>query len=415
MDKKELQDQLEQLKADLEKAITDKNQKAIEAVQQELKKLEDTVKKFADLQEAVTKLQADAKANQPVIDKAAAQKEPPSGGGGQIIETIGGEMFKELTKRENDLKEFKIHKKGFGAIELKVVANMGVGNLTGTLPIAPYQVPGVVTRLYEQNHVRDFINVGQTNSPTIRYIQDNGGQGGPTTVAEGAAKPQIDRALVTVDAPVRKIATYFRVSEEMIADIPYISSFLQQVGIEEVRVVEDNQLLYGDGTGTNISGFNVQGTAFAAGTSVVGASANNFDVIGAAKKQIRVAKLNGPFVALINPIDYFDMRYKTKDTTNNYIFQAPSLSPLNQPLNADGVQISENNSVTAGTFFVFAPMAAQIFERAGLTVRFYDQDQDNAIKNLITIVIEERIALAVYRTAGIIRGTFSTAITDLTS
>jgi HK97 family phage major capsid protein len=118
---------------------------------------------------------------------------------------------------------------------------------------------------------------------------------------------------------------------------------------------------------------------------------------------------------LINPVDYYNMRYKRKDTTNNYIFQAPSFIPLNAPLTADGIEIIENNSVTAGTFFVFSRLAAQIFERAGVTVRFYDQDQDNAIKNLVTIVIEERLALAVYRTAGIIKGAFSTAITDLTS
>jgi HK97 family phage major capsid protein len=415
MDAKELQTQLEQLKTDLEKAVTEKNKPVIEEIQKKLSELKEVATKYEEQQKKIEKLEKDAEANQKALDKLIAKGNDINTGGNQAIKTLGGEMYEELTKRENDLKQFKEIKKGFGTIELKTVANMAVANLTGTLPIAPNQIPGVVTKLYEQNHVRDFISVGQTNSPTIRYIQDNGGEGGPTTVAEGAAKPQIDRDLAVVDAPVRKIATYFRVSEEMIADIPYISSFLQQVGIEELRVVEDNQLLYGDGTGTNISGFNVQGTAFAAGSSVIGASSNNFDVIGAAKKQIRVAKINGPFVALINPVDYFDMRYKTKDTTNNYIFQAPSLSPLNQPLNADGVQISENNSVTAGTFFVFTPLAAQIFERAGLTVRFYDQDQDNAIKNLITIVIEERIALAVYRTAGIIRGTFSTAITDLTS
>jgi HK97 family phage major capsid protein len=229
--------------------------------------------------------------------------------------------------------------------------------------------------------------------------------------AEAATKPQIDRDLEIKDAPVRKMATYFRVPEEMIEDIPYLQSFLGQVGLEEVAVVEDNQILYGDGTGQNLSGFNTLGTAFAAGTSVIGASANNFDVIGAAKKQLRVSKFGGGLVALVNPLDYFDMKYK-KDTANNYLFQS------NQgvtPMVIDGVQIIEHTAVTAGGFFVFSPRAAAIFDRAGTTVRFYDQDQDNAIKNMITIVIEKRLALPVYYPTAIIRGTFATAITDLTS
>lgn len=413
MEAKELQATLEQLKTDLEKAITDKNKKAIDDILVKLEGLKDVATKYEEQQKRVDKLEADAKANQSVIDNLQAKaKDIPLNGGGQP-ESFGSQLHKALTAREADLKNFRNEKRGFKEIEIKAVANMGTGNLTGTLPIAPLQLPGVVAALFEQNHVRNFIPVGQTNSPIIRFIQDNGGEGGFTTVAEAAAKPQIDRDLAVTDAPVRKIAAHFRVSEEMIDDIPYMSSFLTQIGVEELKAVEDNQLLFGDGAGTNISGFNVRGTAFAAGTAVVGASANEFDVIGAAKKQIRVAKINGPFIALINPVDYYNMRYVRKDTTNNYIFQAPSLNPMAGSMTADGVTIAENNSVTAGSFFVFTPQAAQIFEKAGVTVRFYDQDQDNAIKNLITVVIEERIALAVYRPLGIIRGTFAAAIADL--
>jgi hypothetical protein len=48
-------------------------------------------------------------------------------------------------------------------------------------------------------------------------------------------------------------------------------------------------------------------------------------------------------------------------------------------------------------------------------IRFFDQDRDNAIKNMVTIVIEERLALPIYYTDGLVKGTFSAAITDLTS
>lgn len=377
------------------------------------------LKKSLDKQdEEIAGLKTEIKSAKDAVTAMEAKAATNFGALGQGPVTFSSELGQKLNERAADLKAYKENKfKGFGGIELqeKAVGNMASStSLTGSYFVAPTVVPGVLAKTFESVHMRDLLPVGQTNSNTVRYIVDNGGEGGPTMVAEGGTKPQMDRDLEIKDAPVRKIATYFRVPEEMVDDIPYLQSFLSAIGVEEVMVVEDNQILYGDGTGQNLSGFNTLGTAFAAGTSVIGASANEFDVIGAAKKQIRNNKIGGSLVALINPTNYYDMRYKRKDTTNNYIFMGGG-NGIDPGLNWDGVRILEHTGVTAGDFFVFSPLAAQIFDRAGITVRFYDQDQDNAIKNLITIVIEKRLALAVYRPLGIIKGTIAAAITDLTS
>jgi HK97 family phage major capsid protein len=211
---------------------------------------------------------------------------------------------------------------------------------------------------------------------------------------------------------VRKIATYLRVPEEMIEDIPFLTSFITNIGTEEVLAVEDTQILYGDGTGQNLTGIATSGsfTAFAAGSSVV-TSPNKFDVLGASSKQMRVAKRN-PSFHLINPADYYDI-VSTKDSTNNYILRGGGNGIM--PVDSGGVQIVQMNQVAAGDFITVDSRAAQIFFRSNINVRFYEQDQDNAIKNLVTIVIEERLALAIYFTTGIIKGTFAAAITDLTS
>lgn len=388
-------DELKTQAAESSKAVSAK----VDSVETEVKAIKE---KNADITTAVEALQNDLKEVKGRTKSIAV-----------AVKGFEGELSEKLHKNAEKLRSAKESKKGF-AIEMdsKAVGDMASStSLTGSYFVQPTVVPGVSVRPYESVHVRDLLPKGTTNSNTVRFVVDNGGEGGPTTVAEGATKPQIDRDLQIKDAPVRKIATYFRVPEEMIEDIDYLSSFLSQIGIEEVMAVEDTQVLYGDGTGQNLSGFNTQGTAFAAGTSVIGATANQFDVIGAAKKQLRNAKFGGPLYALVNPTDYFDMMYK-KDTAGNYLFQS------NQgvtPMQKDGVTILEHTAVNAGGFFVFAPRAAAIFDRAGTSVRLYDQDQDNAIKNLWTIVIEKRLALPVYYPTAIIRGTFSTAITDLTS
>jgi hypothetical protein len=72
-----------------------------------------------------------------------------------------------------------------------------------------------------------------------------------------------------------------------------------------------------------------------------------------------------------------------------------------------------NSTALADKFIVGDRNYATIAVRAGISVRFYDQDQDNAIKNLVTVVIEERLALVVKRTDAFIYGDFSDARTAL--
>ena len=138
---------------------------------------------------------------------------------GAVAKNFGTELGEKLTAKAAELKEFKMNKKGFGAIEMesKVVGNMAtLANLTGAFFVAPTVVPGIQVKPFEQIHMRDLLPTGTTTSNVVRYVRDNGGEGGPAMVAEGGLKPQMDRYLAILDANVRKIATYFRVPEEMI-------------------------------------------------------------------------------------------------------------------------------------------------------------------------------------------------------
>jgi HK97 family phage major capsid protein len=390
------------------KATTEQIEAVKAANKKELDEKTGEIKK--ELDDRITPI---ASASQKALEKAEdlEKKMSTSGmGGGPLIKDFGTEITEKLTAHKEQL--------GKGArfsIELnrKAVGNMGsTANLTGSYFVAPQVVPGVFTQPYNETHMRNVLTTGTTSSNTIRYVRDNGGEGGPTVVAEGAAKPQMDRDLAILDAPVRKVATHLRVPEEMIEDIEYLTSFLTNIGTEEVLAVEDSEILYGDGTGQHLSGIANTGnfTAFAAGTSVV-ASPNEYDVLSAAVKQMRVAK-RIPSVHLVNPTNYYDM-ISRKDTTGNYILQGGGNGLV--PATANGVPIVQMNQIAAGDFITLDRRAAQIFFRSNITVRFYEQDQDNAIKNLVTIVIEERIALPIYFTTGIIKGTFATAVTDLTS
>lgn len=417
-EKKAQEDLQQQLKDLRDNLATETDAKVKKQIESEIKTLESklpTTEQVKTLQEQVKTLTDNAEKNQKAIDDMlTAQKAQQLN---NTLKTPADQIESKLTEKEANLKAYKAGDgKGFTInMDRKIVGNFSSStSITGTHFVTPQLVPGVIAIPYEEVHMRNILPVGQTNSNLIRYIRDMGGEGGPGMVAEAATKPQMDRDLEIFDAPVRKIGTHMRVPEEMIDDIPYLSSFLTQIGTEEVMLLEDEQILYGDGTGQNLSGLELNSTPFAGtGLGIGGASGpdpNQFDVLRAARTQARLLKRR-PTIALVNPGDYYKME-STKDTTGNYMFLGGGNGIL-PGRNVGGLTVIDHTAVEPDDFFVLDPRAAQIFDRTGLSIRFYDQDQDNAIKNLITIVIEKRLALPIYYTTGIIKGTFTSAIADL--
>ena len=72
-----------------------------------------------------------------------------------------------------------------------------------------------------------------------------------------------------------------------------------------------------------------------------------------------------------------------------------------------GIPVVITNSITAGTFLIgsFA-LGAEIKDREQATIEVSRENSDNFVKNMITILAEERIALVVYRTEAFITGAF---------
>ena len=75
-----------------------------------------------------------------------------------------------------------------------------------------------------------------------------------------------------------------------------------------------------------------------------------------------------------------------------------------------GVPIVESNSIAENAFIVGDfKMGAEIKERQGLTIEFFNQDTDNVQKGLVTVSVTERLALPVYHNGAFVSGTFTAA------
>lgn len=166
---------------------------------------------------------------------------------------------------------------------------------------------------------------------------------------------------------------------------------------------EEMQLLLGDGAGTNLLGLIPQATAYDATGEA--ADASKFDVVLNAIAQAERADLPATGI-VVNSTDWLRLQ-GLKDSEGRYIGSGPMGTAM---ATAWGLDVAPSASMPAGKFLVgnFAN-AATIYDRLQPVVLLSTEDRDNFVRNAVTILAEERIALAVRQPRALIYGDYSGA------
>lgn len=409
MDKELLQKELDALSAKISERIEKAeeqiklNGKTSDDLKGEMKTMiEEYAQKAGVAREEFDKMQADFKK----MKSGIIQNVQMTPGLAERIKDHAG--FKSLMAKES---------KSSGRIEVKAVADMtstsALTNGTNVPVIEPTRRPGIVPVKRERVNIRDLFSVIPMSGNIYSFTQETGGEGAPTAVAEGASKPQSDNDFEQKEAPARKIAHHKKITEELLADLPALSGFLQTYGVVELMKVEDTQLLSGSGVGANLTGLasgalsdaNFSGTIFADRYAVTD-SVTRFDSIIAAAGLLSQNK-HQPDVIMMNPADWA-FALGDHDADQNYLFK--QVTYQNGMPFFYGLPVVLTTAVTAGSFFIGDTNAAQIAQREGISVRFYDQNEDDAITNKITVVIEERLAFPIYYPTAWYTDTFANTI-----
>ena len=246
-------------------------------------------------------------------------------------------------------------------------------------------------------HVEDLLPGGTTTANAIEYPRELLFTNAAAPVAEGALKPESNITLQLVTAPVRTIAHWLAISKQMLDDAPALQSYIDTRLVDGLDLVEDTQLLYGDGTGQNLYGLIPQATAYSRATT-----GTKIDILRRAGTQVRLAEYQADGI-ILNPEDWEDIELQ-KDSQGRYLWTN---------VNDGGVQrlwrmpVVDTTAITKGDFLVGAfQMAAQLFDRQQATVEISSEDVDNFRKNMLTIRAEQREVLVVYRPQSFVRGTF---------
>lgn len=402
----ELKEILEQKLNALGDQIDAKINQATEAQKSNLKGELDSLK-----QTEIAKLTADYAEMQKQLNAIDVKTNRIKGGDIESVKGFDGALY-DAIKNNAAFKAFLGRESKAFSLDLKGTSlftkagDMVTGNTYTGEVIAPTRVPGIIVDPDRAQHVRDFIAQATTDSDRVYYIRESAFSDGTATRGEASTKPQSDFDLTQEEAPVRKIATYVRMSTEMLNDTPGLVSYLTTRLPKKIRLVEDTQILYGNGTAPNLEGITAVASAYV--DTLADANVNRFDVLVKAVAQARADEYFANAI-MLNPADWYSMML-TKDAEGAYVFPESARFGGVAPRIA-GVPIIANTAITSGDFLVgdFAS-GVQLFDRLQANVRFFEQDQDNAIKNMITVVAEERLALPIYRPTAFIYGNFAAAL-----
>lgn len=262
------------------------------------------------------------------------------------------------------------------------------------------------------------VTTGTINNRFALWIEETDESGTPVMIGEATGKTQISVLYVEKTQPVQKIAVYSKVSTELLADLPQLTSFIQNSMLKRVNVAIENQLFSGTGVAPYIKGATEWAASFAAGSLAnTIPAANEIDVIHAVANQVDLA-FGTPNAIFVHP-DTLNKIFGLKSSTGEPLYKDYmdwSIGGMGRNLVVAGMQVIATPAVTAGTFVGGDMKVLNVLFRESLNIRLTPSGED-PINNLMTLIVEARLVQFASRNdlGCLVEGDFTTAIAALTS
>ncbi|EAS6485709.1 phage major capsid protein [Salmonella enterica] len=396
----EVNEILKKVTASIEEATDKFNARAEDALKEAKKsgKLSEETKaavdKMASEFNALREAEKTLKAAIGELEQHVAQM--PLANAKHIVETVGQQVISAEA-----LKTFSASVEGGKRVSIPVnAALISSGVAEGV--VEPQRLPGIDTAPKQRLFIRDLIAPGRTSSPAIFWVQQTGFTNKAAVVAENTTKPYSDIAFATKITPVTTIAHMFKASKQILDDFAQLQSTVDAEMRYGLKYVEEQEILFGDGTGVHLHGIVPQASAFSAEFRIE--QQNGIDDLRLAMLQAQLARFPASGHVL-HFIDWAKIEL-TKDTLGRYILANPS--GLTGPTLWGLPVVATEAAAFKGKFLTGAFNAgAQIFDREDANVVISTENADDFEKNMISIRCEERLALAVKRPEAFIYGSFT--------
>lgn len=323
---------------------------------------------------------------------------------------VESDAFKARSIGGNMADAFELSGDLVGGNERKDLYTAAGGTLT-RFSFGNVQREPLVPRPYRASRVRDLFPVARTTANLIEYLRvlgyldgNNAGmipeRDGPGPDANFGLKPHTKLQLQPAQAPIRTIAHYEVAHRNTLADEPQLQSIIDTELLYGLRLMEDAQLLNGDGTGENILGIlrtpgvqNYPGSPLPSPSPVL-AQDTFVDAVRRAATRVMLAYYE-PTGVVVHPFDWERME-TIKDANGNYIVA------VNVSIGAEKriwqMPVIATPAMQQGTALVGAfGLGAKVYDREQSNIRIAEQHADLFLRNAVAVLAEERIGMTVSR------------------
>lgn len=389
-------------------------EKEYKQIQANLKAVGDELKAYAEKSDkeikAHQKLSEDTKAS---VDKLLSEQTGLRAQLGAMEQAIadldsgqpGASQQESLGRRVADSEAFA----NFGGSSAKGQFSVPMGAITsdmdsaGTL-IVPHRYAGIIAPPNTRLTVRDLLSWGTTKSNAVDYVRETGFTNNADVVAENPTepKPESDIDFGLESAKVATIAHWMRASKQVLDDASMLAAYIDARLLYGLKLKEELQLLKGSGTGLNINGLYTQASAYV-NPGVDVEDETRIDRLRIAMLQVQLAEYVADGITL-NPIDWASIEL-TKDKNAQYLFGSPN--GLRGPA-LWGLPVVATTAMDQAEFLTGAfSLGAMGWDRENANITVSTEDRDNVVRNMVTILAENRVSLTVFRPESFVKGDFT--------
>ncbi|MCJ2070584.1 phage major capsid protein [Methylobacterium sp. J-030] len=319
------------------------------------------------------------------------------------------EGLRELTPGEKLIQsdQFKAladssSQRGSAKVEVKTVSTMtSAAGSSGALVPPDFRADPVMMPKRRMT-IRNLLAPGTTTSNAVSYPRQTVRNLNAAFVAETTKKPASEIDFTLVNAFVRTNAHTMKLSRQILDDAPQLQAVIDSEMRYGLDLTEEQQLLYGDGTGVNYLGIMAQAVPYSppANFTVPGETAIDRLALGLLQAETALLPATG---IVLHPTDWRRILV-TKDGQGRYI--VGDVFGQNVPM-LWGVPVVATLAMTPNNWLVGAFQdGAQIFDRMEAELQIATENVDDFENNLLTVRCERRSAMTVRRPQAFVTGIF---------
>ena len=305
---------------------------------------------------------------------------------------------------EKNIEAIKNHKSGELSIAMKVVGDMSIaGNFTGATPFIQDVRSELISKPFNRVWLADLLPQGTSAGNSVLYPREAGSEGGVGVWDGTGTKPQVDYDLDSKSAFFKWVAGWAIVDREMLDDIPFLTSYLQNKLLIDLKRAENDFVLNGTSDTNPVEGLIPTATAY---DGALGGVVDR--IIDSAYGQI--PEVTNDFytgnIAVLHPRDIVKVGLNKADGSGEYDLPQDSVKFSNGVLNVGGLNAVSTTGITKNEFLTFDRSSVMFLRRMNPEIQMF-VDSELAKKNKVMFRVEERVTQIIFNTDALVKGDFT--------